>query len=175
MLDPHARPLKGESKEFTSPMASERRQNGLLDGTNVRILEELQCNARLTVAELGRRVGLSAPAVAERMARLEDAGVITGYHAAVDPRALGYALGAVLRIRPAPRQIAAVAELAREIPEVAECHRITGEDCFLVRLHVRDVEQLEELIDRFAFHGQTTTSIMQTSPVARRPAPLPAQ
>jgi Lrp/AsnC family leucine-responsive transcriptional regulator len=175
MLDPHARPLKGESKEFTPPMASERRQNGLLDGTNVRILEELQCNARLTVAELGRRVGLSAPAVAERMARLEDAGVITGYHAAVDPRALGYALGAVLRIRPAPRQIAAVAELAREIPEVAECHRITGEDCFLVRLHVRDVEQLEELIDRFAFHGQTTTSIMQTSPVARRPAPLPAQ
>lgn len=156
-------------------MASEQRQNGLLDGTNVRILEELQCNARLTVAELGRRVGLSAPAVAERMARLEDAGVITGYHAAVDPRALGYALGAVLRIRPAPRQIAAVAELAREIPEVAECHRITGEDCFLVRLHVRDVEQLEELIDRFAFHGQTTTSIMQTSPVARRPAPLPAQ
>jgi Lrp/AsnC family leucine-responsive transcriptional regulator len=175
MLDPHARPLKGESKEFTPPMASERRQNGLLDGTNVRILEELQCNARLTVAELGRRVGLSAPAVAERMARLEDAGVITGYHAAVDPRALGYGLGAIIRIRPAPRQIAAVAELAREIPEVAECHRITGEDCFLVRLHVRDVEQLEELIDRFAFFGQTTTSIMQTSPVARRPAPLPAQ
>jgi Lrp/AsnC family leucine-responsive transcriptional regulator len=154
-------------------MASDQRPNSLLDPTNIRILDELQRDARLTQAELGRRVGLSAPAVAERMARLEDAGVITGYHAAVDPRALGYALGAVLRIRPAPRQIGAVAELAREIPEVAECHRITGEDCFLVRLHVRDVEQLEELIDRFAFHGQTTTSIMQTSPVARRPAPLP--
>ncbi len=155
-------------------MASEPRRNTLLDRTNVRLLEELQADARLTLAELGRRVGLSAPAVAERMARLEEAGVITGYHAEVDPRALGYALGAVLRIRPAPRQIAAVADLAREIPEVAECHRITGEDCFLIRMHVRDVEQLEELIDRFAFFGQTTTSIMQTSPVARRPAPLPA-
>ena len=154
-------------------MASDQRHNGLLDPTNIRLIEELQGNARLTLAELGRRVGLSAPAVAERMARLEDAGVITGYHAAVDPRALGYGLGAIIRIRPAPRQIAAVADLARETAEVAECHRITGEDCFLMRLHVRDVEQLEELIDRFAFLGQTTTSIMQTSPVAARPAPLP--
>jgi Lrp/AsnC family leucine-responsive transcriptional regulator len=154
-------------------MASDQRQNGLLDLTNIRLIEELQGNARLTLAELGRRVGLSAPAVAERMTRLEDAGVITGYHAAVDPRALGYGLGAIIRIRPAPRQIAAVADLARETAEVAECHRITGEDCFLMRLHVRDVEQLEELIDRFALFGQTTTSIMQSSPVPPRPAPLP--
>lgn len=152
----------------------ERKPNGLLDLTNLRLLEELQANARLTLAELGRRVGLSAPAVAERMARLEEAGVITGYHAEVDPRALGFVLGAILRIRPAPRQIATVAELARDTPQVVECHRITGEDCLLMRLHVRSVEELEEVIDRFAFHGQTTTSIMQTAPVPRRPAPLPA-
>ena len=145
----------------------------LLDDTNRRLIEALQADARLSRAELGRRVGLSPPAVGERLDRLEAAGVITGYHAAVDPRALGYALGVVLRIRPAPRQIPAVAELAKATPEVAECHRITGDDCFIMRLHVRDVEHLEELIDRFTPYGQTTTSIMQSSPVPARPAPLP--
>jgi Lrp/AsnC family leucine-responsive transcriptional regulator len=154
-------------------MASDRRSNGLLDPTNLRLIAELQADARLSLAELGRRIGLSPPAVAERMTRLEEEGVITGYHAEVDPRALGYALGAMLRIRPAPRQIATVAELARDTPQVVECHRITGEDCFLMRLHVRSVGELEDIIDRFAFHGQTTTSIMQRSPVPRRPAPLP--
>jgi Lrp/AsnC family leucine-responsive transcriptional regulator len=155
-------------------MASDRRPNGLLDPTNLRLIAELQADARLSIAELGRRIGLSPPAVAERMARLEEEGVITGYHAAVDPRALGYELGAILRIRPAPRQIATVADLARDTPQVVECHRITGEDCFLIRLEVRSVAELEDVIDRFAFHGQTTTSIMQRSPVPRRPAPLPA-
>jgi Lrp/AsnC family leucine-responsive transcriptional regulator len=154
-------------------MASDRRSNGGLDPTNLRLIAELQADARLSLAELGRRIGLSPPAVAERMARLEEEGVITGYHAEVDPRALGYELGAILRIRPAPRQIARVAELARDTPQVVECHRITGEDCFLMRLDVRSVAELEDLIDRFAFHGQTTTSIMQRSPVPRRPAPLP--
>jgi len=145
----------------------------LLDDTNRRLIEALQADARLSRTELGRRVGLSPPAVGERLDRLEAAGVITGYHAAVDPRRLGYALGVILRIRPAPRQIPAVAELAKETPEVAECHRITGDDCFIMRLHVRDVEHLEELIDRFTPYGQTTTSIMQSSPVPPRPAPLP--
>lgn len=154
-------------------MASDRRPNGLLDPTNLRLIAELQADARLSIAELGRRIGLSPPAVAERMARLEEEGVITGYHAAVNPRALGYELGAILRIRPAPRQIATVADLARATPEVVECHRITGEDCFLMRLEVRSVAELEDVIDRFAVHGQTTTSIMQRSPVPGRPAPLP--
>lgn len=144
-----------------------------LDPVNCRLIEELQADARVSLAELGRRVGLSAPAVAERIARLEECGVIRGYHADVDPRALGYTLGAIIRIRPAPRQIPTVAQLARDTPEVVECHRVTGDDCFLMRVVVRDVEELEELIDRFAFHGPTTTSVMQTSPVPRRPAPLP--
>jgi Lrp/AsnC family transcriptional regulator, leucine-responsive regulatory protein len=100
--------------------------------------------------------------------RLTDDGVIRGFHAGVDPRALGYALSAIVRIRPAPRQIAKVAELARATPEVVECHRITGEDCFFLMAHVRDVEHLEEVIDRFTIFGQTTTSVMQTSPVPRR-------
>jgi len=145
-----------------------------LDPVNCRLIEELQADARVTLAELGRRVGLSPPAVAERIARLEECGVIRGYHADVDPRALGYTLGAIIRIRPAPRQIPTVAQLARDTPQVVECHRVTGDDCFLMRVVVRDVQELEELIDRFAFHGPTTTSVMQTSPVPPRPAPLPA-
>jgi Lrp/AsnC family transcriptional regulator, leucine-responsive regulatory protein len=146
-------------------MPNDQREN---DVTNRRILEELQGDGRLSLAELGRRVGLSPPAVAERVQRLERDGAITGYHARVDPRALGYSLTTVIRIRPAPRQIPKVAELARDTPEVVECHRITGEDCFFMKANVRDVEHLEELIDRFVVFGQTTTSIVQSSPVPGR-------
>jgi Lrp/AsnC family transcriptional regulator, leucine-responsive regulatory protein len=155
-------------------MPSNRRQNGAIaeDGplaaTNLRLLRELQADARLSLAELGRRVGLSSPAVAERLARLERDGVVRGYHAEVDPRALGYTLSAVIRIRPAPRQIGDVARQAQETPEVVECNRVTGDDCFVMRAHVRDVDHLEEVIDRFTLFGQTTTSIVQSSPVPGR-------
>jgi len=145
-----------------------RRDDGALDGTNLALLAELQRDARLSLAELGRRIGLSAPAVAERLARLEADGVIRGYHAEVDPRALGLSLSAVLRIRPAPRMLRDVADLARASAEVVECHRMTGEDCYLMKLHVRDVEHLEEVIDRFTPYGQTTTSVLQSSPVPGR-------
>jgi Lrp/AsnC family transcriptional regulator, leucine-responsive regulatory protein len=150
-------------------MASE---NGLLDATNLRLLAELQADARLSQAELGRRVGLSAPAVAERLARLERDGVIVGYRTEVSPAALGYTLAAVLRMRPAPRMIPKAAEVARSTPEVVECHRVTGDDCYFMRLWVRDVIHLEEIIDRFAPYGQTTTSIVQSSPVLSRAVPL---
>ena len=151
-------------------MATKQRQSNRMafDPTDERLLAELQEDARLTHAELGRRVNLSAPAVAERVRRLERNGVITGYGAEVDPKALGYALGVIMRIRPSARQLHKVAELARETPEVVECHRITGEDCFFIKLHVRDVEQLEEILDRFILYGQTTTSIIQSSPVPLR-------
>jgi Lrp/AsnC family leucine-responsive transcriptional regulator len=152
-------------------MPANRNQDGL-DATNIALLRELQEDARLSLAELGRRVGLSSPSVAERLARLEETGVITGYRTEVDPRALGYTLGVVIRIRPAPRELGKVAELAQRTPEVVECHRITGEDCYFIRAHVRDVEHLEEVIDRFAVYGQTTSSIMQTSPVPKRGLPL---
>jgi Lrp/AsnC family leucine-responsive transcriptional regulator len=86
----------------------------------------------------------------------------------VDPGALGHPLDVVVRVRPAPRQLAKVAELARSTPEITECHRVTGEDCFVMRLHVRDVGHLEEVIDAFLLYGQTTTSIVQSSPVPGR-------
>jgi Lrp/AsnC family leucine-responsive transcriptional regulator len=146
-----------------------------LDSTDHSLLEELQRDARLSRAELGRRVGLSPPAVGERLTRLTDAGVIRGFRAEIDPRAVGYALSVIVRVRPAPRQLAAVAELAQKTPEVVECHRITGEDCFFVKAHVKSVEHLEEVIDQFAAYGQTTTSVMQTSPVPLRPLELPKQ
>ena len=155
-------------------MASNRRPNAastdgaLLDATNLRLLAELQDDARLSLAELGRRIGLSSPAVADRLGRLERDGVIRGYRADVDPRALGYALSAVIRVRPAPRQIAEVAQRAQDTPEVVACDRITGDDCFVLRAHVRDVDHLEEVIDRFTLFGQTTTSIVQSSPVPGR-------
>ena len=144
--------------------------NGI-DSINAKLIEELQSDARTSVAELGRRVGLSAPAVAERLQRLEADGVIRGYRAEVDPRALGYSLTAVMRIKPAPRQLPKVAELARKTPQIVECHRVTGEDCFYMELHVRSIEELEELIDGFLIYGTTTTSIVQSSPVPRRPVP----
>jgi len=145
--------------------------NGRLDDVDRLLIEELQADGRLSLAELGRRVGLTPPAVADRLRRLEDERAVTGYTARVDPRALGYALTAVVRIRPAPRMIAKVADLARATPEVVECLRITGEDCFIMRIHVRDVEHLEELIDTFVLYGQTTTSIVQSAAVPLRAVP----
>jgi Lrp/AsnC family transcriptional regulator, leucine-responsive regulatory protein len=139
-----------------------------LDATNLRLLAELQDDARLSLAELGRRVGLSAPAVAERLQRLEREQVILGYHARLNPRRLGFELSAVVRVRPAPRQIPKIAEQARGTPEVVDCRRITGEDCFILTVHVRDVDHLEEVIDRFTLYGQTTTSIVQSAPVTDR-------
>jgi Lrp/AsnC family leucine-responsive transcriptional regulator len=160
-------------------MPENRRRNGrsaegaLLDETDLQLLTELQADGRLSLAELGRRVGLSSPAVAERIQRLEREEVILGYHAQLNPRALGMSLSVIIRVRPAPRQLHQVGELARNTPEVVDCRRITGEDCYIMTAHVRSVEHLEEVIDRFAAYGQTTTSIVQSAPVPSRGLALP--
>jgi Lrp/AsnC family transcriptional regulator, leucine-responsive regulatory protein len=144
-----------------------------LDPVNIRLLEELQCNPRLTMSELGRRVGMSSPAVTERVRRLEESGVIRGYNLEVNPAALGLPIGAYIRIRPSPGQLSKVAELARQIPEVVECHRVTGEDCFILKVYIPSIDQLDVLLDAFLLYGSTTTSIIQSSPVPLRPPPLP--
>ena len=151
-------------------MAANQRRNGdlTLDTTDHRLLAELQADARLSLAELGRRVGLSSPAVADRLRRLESEGVIVDHRTELSPEALGLALTSIIRVRPSPRQLHKVADLVRSTPEVVECHRITGDDCFFIKAHVRDVHHLEDLIDRFTPYGQTTTSIVQSSPVPRR-------
>jgi Lrp/AsnC family leucine-responsive transcriptional regulator len=145
----------------------------LFDQTDRRILTELAGDGRVSFAELGRRVNLSAPAVAERVQRLERAGVITGYRAELDPRALGYPLTALVRVRPAPGRLPRIPELALEIPQVVECHRITGEDCFYLKVVLRSIDELGPLLDRFLDYGETTTSIVNASPVPRREPPLP--
>jgi Lrp/AsnC family leucine-responsive transcriptional regulator len=144
----------------------------LLDAVNLQLLDELSRDGRLGIAELGRRIGMSAPAVADRVQRLERAGVITGYRAEIDPGAVGFPVSAVVRIRPSPGQLQRIPEIARETPEVAECYRITGEDCYLLRLHLRAIDELEDVLDRFTPYGLTTTSIIHSSPVPRRGPPL---
>jgi Lrp/AsnC family transcriptional regulator, leucine-responsive regulatory protein len=113
------------------------------------------------------------PAVSERVARLEEAGVITGYRAIIDPRALGYQLTAIVRVKPAPGQLQRIPELALQIPEIGECHRITGEDCFYLKLHLRSIDELTGLLDRFLAFGETTTSIINASPILHREPPIP--
>jgi Lrp/AsnC family transcriptional regulator, leucine-responsive regulatory protein len=149
--------------------------NPILDKINVRLLQELQLDPRVTMSALARRVKMSPPAVTERIKRLEEAGVIAGYRLDIDPKVLGLPVTAFVRIRPSPGQLAKVADLAQRTREVIECHRITGEDCFLLKVHVAEVDQLEEVLDRFLSFGQTTTSIVQSSPVPLRALPLPAR
>lgn len=142
-----------------------------LDSTDRKIIGELTSDGRVSLAELGRRVNLSSPAVAERVQRLERAGVIIGYHAEIDPRALGYQLTAIVRIKPGPGQLQRIPELALEIPEVGECHRITGEDCFYLKVHLRSIDELSLVLDRFLAYGETTTSLINASPIPRRDPP----
>ncbi|GLH98542.1 Lrp/AsnC family transcriptional regulator [Phytohabitans aurantiacus] len=146
----------------------------LLDAVNMRVLSELQANPRMSMSELARRVGMSAPAVTERVQRLETTGVIVGYRMDIDPAALNMPVAALLRIRPGPGQLPAIARAARETAQVVECYRITGEDCFLLKIHAPSIGELEEILDRFLLLGQTTTSIVVSTPVPARPLPTAA-
>jgi len=148
-------------------------QNEVLDAKNIELLRLLQEDPRQPIAELARRVGMSGPAVRERVQRLEEAGVIRGYRLDIEPRAIGLPVAAIIRVRPAPGQLQRVAELAREMPNVTECHRVTGEDCFIVKVHLEAIDSLDRVLDRFLAFGTTTTSIIQSSPVPMRSPPLP--
>jgi len=148
-------------------------RNRLLDAVNLRLLAELHRDPRLSMSALARRVGMSAPSVTERVQRLERSGIIAGYRMEVDPAALGLPVAAIVRIRPGPGQLPKVAEAAAATPQVVECHRVTGEDCFVLKLHAPSIGALEEVLDRFLLFGQTTTSIVVSTPVPLRPLPLP--
>lgn len=154
-------------------MKSLRNKNGLPDLTDGRILQALIEDARISTAEIARKVGLSAPSVSERIRRLEDAGIVTGYAATINPQALGLELTAWIRIRPMPGQFHKVAKILDKLPAVVECDRITGEDCFIARAHVKTVGELEVLVDEIVPYAMTNTSLVQSSPVKRRLPPLP--
>lgn len=136
------------------------------------ILTELCADARIPRAELARRVGLSAPSVADRVRRLEDLGIITGYGARIDPARFGYGLNILIRARPSPGQMTAMIEAIRATPQIVTCDRVSGEDCFVARAHVRDVAEMESVIDRLVPFGATNTSIVQSTPVPNRLADL---
>lgn len=149
----------------------------LLDGTGWRLLQELQEDARLSFAELGRRVGLSTPAVAERVRNLEAAGLVRGYRAEIDLAKLGLPILAFVRMSVVGDVLSRITAVAQELPEVLECHRGTGADSFIMKVAVASVEHLEHLIDRLTPFGSTSTSIVLSSPVPRRtiaPPPPPA-
>lgn len=149
-----------------------RYEDSKVDGIDLRLIRALAENARISTAELARKVGLSPPSVSERVKRLEETGVIQGYTARINPAALGLPLSAWLRIRPVPGQLAKVADILREIPQIVECDRVTGEDCFVARAWVASVADLEVLIDRIIPYAMTNTAIVQSSPVDRRLPPL---
>ena len=140
----------------------------LLDQIGWKLLHELQLNGRLSYAELGRRVGLTTPAVVERVRRMEEAGIIRGFHADVDPIKLGMPITAFIRMSVVGDVFTKIVAAVKNSPEVVECHRGTGADSFIMKVHVRSVEHLESLIDRLTPLGTTSTSIVLSSPVEKR-------
>jgi Lrp/AsnC family transcriptional regulator, leucine-responsive regulatory protein len=145
-----------------------------LDEMNLRLLAELYRDPRLSMSGLARLVGMSAPAVTERVRRMQDDGVITGFQMLVDPGALGLPVTAWVRIKPVPGQLPKLMEQTKLHTQVSECHRITGEDCLLVKLHAATIEGIQNVLDDFLLYGQTITSIVVSSPVPSRPLPLPS-
>jgi len=131
----------------------------------------LQANARMPIKVLAERIGLSAPGASERLRRLEDRGVIRAFTVEVNPLALGYSLQAIVRIKPLPGQLHTVQKLLAAIPELSECDKVTGDDCFIARLHLRSMEHLDFILDRIADKAETNTAIVKSQPVTRR---LPA-
>lgn len=147
--------------------------NLLQDARNVQILALLEGDPRMSVSELARRVGMSAPATRERIQRMEEAGIIRACRLEIDPAALGYPIAAFVRVRPMPGKLPKIAELAASLPQVIECHRITGEDCFILKVGLDSLDNLDYILDQFLAYGQTTTSIVQSTPVPPRCLPLP--
>lgn len=147
---------------------------GLLgDSKNIELLRLLQKNPRISISDLARRVEMSNPAVKERVLRLEESGIVGGYRLELSAKDLGFEVLAFVRVRPLPGRLHKIAELAQAIPEITECHRITGEDCFIMKIYLKEISSLDHVLDQFLAHGQTTTSIVQSSPVPSRGLPLP--
>ena len=138
------------------------------DEIDRKILVELQKDARISYAELGRRVGLTTPAVIERVRKLEDAGVIVGYRAEIDTAKVGLPITAFVRMSITGVDYSHIIEVAEQSDEVLECHRGTGSDSFIMKVAVADVGHLQTLIDKLTPYGITTTSIVLSSPVKSR-------
>jgi Lrp/AsnC family leucine-responsive transcriptional regulator len=131
-------------------------------------LQELQQDARLSYSELGQRVGLSSPAVADRMRRMEEAGIIAGYHVEINMARVGLPVTAIIRLGSVPGQSCTrVAALVSEIPEVLECYRVTGSDTVVIKAVATSVDHLERIIDQLSLYGLPTTSMVLSKPTKR--------
>lgn len=144
-------------------------KNRAIDATDARLLELLHDNARVSVAELARLIGMSSPSVNERLKRLEDSGVIAGYRVDVNQEQAGYPLTAIVRMRQLPGKLKQLQEKIISIPEFIECDKVTGEDCFYARLCLRDIRDLDAILDQFSELAETNTAIVKSTPVKRRP------
>jgi Lrp/AsnC family leucine-responsive transcriptional regulator len=156
------------------PATSSAVTSTTLDAMDHALIEELQENARISFAELARRVHLSKPAVMERVRRLENTGVILRYRTEVDPAKLGLHVRAFVKVTVSGDRLSNFARLARSVPEVLECHRVTGNESFLVQVVVRDMNHLETVIDALMPYVATNTSMVLNSPVQAARVPLPA-
>jgi Lrp/AsnC family leucine-responsive transcriptional regulator len=145
-----------------------------MDSVDKQILAILCGNARISMKDLAGEIGLSAPAAAERVRRLEERGVIRAFTVELDPAAMGYSLQAIVRIRPMPGKLHLVQELITQIPEFVECDKVTGDDCYIARLFVRSIEALDQVLDRIADKAETSTAIVKSQPIRRRLPPFGA-
>ncbi len=140
----------------------------ILDATGWRLLQALQQDARLSFSELGRMVGLSPPAATERVRRMEEAGIITGYQAQVSPEKVGLPLMALIELTTSPEKYTQVIALIQDIPEVLECHHVTGNCSLAMKVVAISINHLEDLIGKLSQFGHTSTSIVLSSPIAPR-------
>ena len=143
-----------------------RSHSHLLDDIGWNIISELQENARIPFSELGRRVGLSTPAVIERVRQMEDAGIICGFHAEVDPAKLGFGVMAFIRVKVSGGKLRNFAEVVRFCPEALECHRVTGSESFIIKVAVTDINHLESVIDALMPYVATTTLMVLSTALA---------
>lgn len=143
-----------------------------MDNIDRQIVGILHKDAKTPLKSLASTVGLSSPSTSERLKRLEERGVIGGYTLRVDHAQLGYPLRAVVRINPMPGKLQMVQKLILDTAEIVECDKVTGDDCFVCKLYLKSIEQLDLILDRISEHAQTNTSIVKASPVKRRLPPL---
>lgn len=143
-----------------------------MDPIDQQIIQILVTDSRISLKDLAEQVGLSSPSASERLRRLEERGVIRAFTVDLDPQALGYTLQAITRIRPLPGKLQIVLKLLQEIPEVCECDKVTGDDCYIARILVRSIEELDTILDRVADKAETSTAIVKSQPIRRRAPPL---
>ncbi|WP_069059159.1 Lrp/AsnC family transcriptional regulator [Sinorhizobium sp. RAC02] len=159
-------------------MSSSKTPHGLqsgksqIDGADSRILTALDADSRLSMSELARLIGMSAPAVSERVRKLEASGAIRSFTLDVDVRALGYQIRAMVRIRPLPGKLHVVEKLIQDTPQFIECDKITGDDPFLARLVVHSIEEMDDVLEALSDHAVTSTAVIKGTSVARRLPPL---